>query len=117
MKKRMILVGACLVACVGALVVSRYYPSEAAPEASAAPQAVPVNTAEVQVGDVPIVLDGIGTVAGVQRGGRAHAGHRHDPADRFRRRPDGAQGRFDRATRSAAISGGPATGRSEPRAR
>jgi multidrug efflux system membrane fusion protein len=62
MKKRMIFVGACLVACVGALVVSRHYPSEAAPEAPTAPQAVPVNTAEVQVGDVPIVLDGIGTV-------------------------------------------------------
>src|SRR6201996_8137928 len=62
MNKRMILVGACLAACAGVLGVSRYYPSAAAPDALAAPQAVPVNTAEVQVGDVPIVLDGIGTV-------------------------------------------------------
>ena len=62
MNKRMILVGACLAACAGVLGVSRYYPSAAAPDALAAPQAVPVNTAAVQVGDVPIVLDGIGTV-------------------------------------------------------
>ena len=63
MNKRMILVGACLAACGGAIAAPRYYPSEATPEASAAPQAVPVTTAEVQVGDVPIVRDGIGTVA------------------------------------------------------
>ena len=88
-------------------------PSEAAPEAPAAPQAVPVNTAEVQVGDVPIVLDGIGTVAAYNvvdvhtqvTGTIQQIG--------FRRRPDGAQGRSDRAARSAAIPGGPATGRSE----
>jgi multidrug efflux system membrane fusion protein len=62
MKKRMILAGACLAACAGVLVASRYFPSEAAPEAPTVPQSVPVNTAQVQVGDVPIDLDGIGTV-------------------------------------------------------
>ena len=117
MKKRMIFVAACLVACVGALVVSRYYPSEAAPEAPTAPQAVPVNTAQVQIGDVPIVLDGIGTVEAynvVDVHTQVTGTIQHD---RFRRRTGGAQGRFDRPTRPAAISGGPATGRSEPRAR
>jgi membrane fusion protein, multidrug efflux system len=62
MNKRMILIGASLAACAGALVLSRYHPSEAAPEIPAVVPAVPVNAAKVQVGDVPIVLDGIGTV-------------------------------------------------------
>jgi len=62
MKKRVILAGLCLVACAGALIVSGFYPSEAAPEAPAVPLAIPVNVAKVQVGDVPIVLTGIGSV-------------------------------------------------------
>jgi multidrug efflux system membrane fusion protein len=62
MKKRMILAGVCVAACAGALVVARLYPTKAAPELPTAVPAVPVNSAKVQVGDVPIVLTGIGTV-------------------------------------------------------
>jgi membrane fusion protein, multidrug efflux system len=62
MKKRVILVVTCVAAFAGALVVSRFYPTEAAPEVPAAVPAVPVNTARVQVGDTPVVLTGIGTV-------------------------------------------------------
>ncbi len=62
MKKRTIISGLCLAACAGALIVSRFYPSEAAPEDSSTPLAIPVNAAKVQVGDVPIVLTGIGSV-------------------------------------------------------
>jgi multidrug efflux system membrane fusion protein len=62
MKKRTIFAGLCLALCAGALSVSRFYPSEAAPQAPEAPPAIPVNAAKVQVGDVPIVLTGIGSV-------------------------------------------------------
>ena len=39
-----------------------FYPSEAAPEPPEVSTRIPVNTAKVQVGDVPIVLTGIGSV-------------------------------------------------------
>lgn len=61
MKKRTIFAGLCLAICAGALIVSRFYPSEAAPEQPTAPLAIPVNTTKVRVGDVPIVLTGIGS--------------------------------------------------------
>jgi membrane fusion protein, multidrug efflux system len=62
MKKRVILAATCVAVLAGALVVGRFYPTEATPEVSATVPAVPVNTAQVQVGDTPIVLTGIGTV-------------------------------------------------------
>jgi membrane fusion protein, multidrug efflux system len=62
MKKRMIFAGLCLAAGAGALIVYRYYPTKAAPQASTAPSPIPVNEAKVQIGDVPIVLTGIGSV-------------------------------------------------------
>ena len=62
MKKRTILAGLCVAVCAGALAVARFYPSEAAPEPPGVSTRIPVNTAKVQVGDVPIVLTGIGSV-------------------------------------------------------
>ena len=62
MKKRTILAGLCVAVCAGALAVARFYPSEAAPEPPEVSTRIPVNTAKVQVGDVPIVLTGIGSV-------------------------------------------------------
>ena len=60
MKKRAILVGLCLAACAGALAVAQYYPSDAAPPSPEAPPPIPANVA-FEVGDVPIVLTGIGS--------------------------------------------------------
>ena len=62
MKKRTIFAGLCVAVCAGALAVARFYPSEAAPEPPEVSTRIPVNTAKVQVGDVPIVLTGIGSV-------------------------------------------------------
>lgn len=62
MKKHMILAGLLIVVCAGALTLSRLYPTEAAPEESVVVPPIPVNDAKVQVGDVPIVLTGIGSV-------------------------------------------------------
>jgi multidrug efflux system membrane fusion protein len=62
MKKRAIVIGLCLAVSAGALLASRFYPSDAAPEEPTAAPPVPVNTAKVEVGDVPILLDGIGSV-------------------------------------------------------
>ena len=61
MKKRTILTGLCLAACAGALAVARFYPSDAAPQSQEAPPPIPINVAKVEVGDVPIVLTGIGS--------------------------------------------------------
>jgi multidrug efflux system membrane fusion protein len=44
------------------LLASRFYPSEAAPEQAVASPSVPVNTAKVEVGNMPIMLTGIGSV-------------------------------------------------------
>ena len=62
MRKHTILGGVCLAVCAGALLASRLYPSEAAPEQLVASPSVPVNTAKVEVGDMPIMLAGIGSV-------------------------------------------------------
>jgi multidrug efflux system membrane fusion protein len=62
MKKRSIFAGLCVAVCAGALAAARLYPSEAAPESPEVSPPVPVNTAKVQVGDVPIMLTGIGSV-------------------------------------------------------
>jgi multidrug efflux system membrane fusion protein len=62
MKKRIVLVGLCLSACVGALTVPHYLASAAAPQTEATPSPIPVTMTKVQVGDVPIVLNGIGSV-------------------------------------------------------
>jgi membrane fusion protein, multidrug efflux system len=62
MNRRTIFVVVCLATCAGALAVARCYPSEAAPQVPAPPLPIPVDEAKVQVGDVPIVLTGIGSV-------------------------------------------------------
>jgi membrane fusion protein, multidrug efflux system len=61
MKKRTIFAGLCVVACAGALAVARFYPTEVAPQLPQTPTPVPINVAKVEVGDVPIVLTGIGS--------------------------------------------------------
>jgi multidrug efflux system membrane fusion protein len=63
MKKRTLWAGVSLVACAaGALVISEFIPSEAAPATPAPSPPIPVNEAKAQVGDVPVMLTGIGSV-------------------------------------------------------
>jgi multidrug efflux system membrane fusion protein len=60
--RRLIIAGLCVVACAGgAIVTPRFFHSEAESRLPAAPSAIPVNVAKVQVGDVPIVITGIGS--------------------------------------------------------
>ena len=54
--------GLWLVAGAGGLTSYHFCPSKAAPQQLAPPSVIPVNEAQVQVGDVPIVLAGIGSV-------------------------------------------------------
>ncbi|HYZ63478.1 MAG TPA: hypothetical protein VE650_13595, partial [Acetobacteraceae bacterium] len=61
MKKRIIFAGLGFAACtVAGLVAARSYSTQPPPRTAAAPAPIPVNDVEVQVGDVPIVLTGIG---------------------------------------------------------
>jgi multidrug efflux system membrane fusion protein len=63
MKKRTLWAGLSLVACAaGALALSEFVPSEAAPATPAPAPPIPVNEAKAQVGDVPVMLTGIGSV-------------------------------------------------------
>jgi multidrug efflux system membrane fusion protein len=63
MKKRALWAGMSLLACAaGALVVAEFIPSEAAPAAPTPSPPIPVNEVKAQVGDVPVVLTGIGSV-------------------------------------------------------
>jgi hypothetical protein len=63
MTKRLVVLGGVAAACIGGGIAWRIMIAGAAPPPAAPPSPAPVVAAKVQVSDVPIVLEGIGTVA------------------------------------------------------
>ena len=72
--------------------------------------AVPVTVAAAQRSDVPIFLDGLGTVQASNTVVDPQPGRRQAQSGQLHRRPGGAQGRHAGGDRSAAVPGGARSG-------